>query len=479
MNTNGIIERHWLFVGLHFLVDAGIFFMAFLFGMQMRFGQIAEPALHAYWPGMLVGAMALSSACYIWGLYSPRNCHHTLLERTTMLAMCYGIALLLMLALFYLSFSTRIGRGVMLISIPASFAFILLHHYWLLQKWRNFRERVALIVASEADEEEIKIFHDLGSPRMSLVGVIGYDGRESVDGLSVLGDTQSLLQIAESERLDRVVCTGRCLKDYALHSQFCKLRYSGVSVMPLVCLWEEVHQKVPMQLVTPEWLMHASGSPQMFYIKKLKRGFDICMSLLGLVFLSPALVFGILLVKLTSPGPVFYRQSRLGRLDRLFTVIKLRTMVVDAEKDGPQWTSEDDPRVTRVGRFLRKFRIDEIPQLISVLRGDMSFVGPRPERPEFVEMLSKEIPFYIDRLMVQPGITGWAQVNYSYGASVEDARRKLEYDLYYIKHMSLFLDLFILLDTVRIIVCGGIVHPDAAAETRTPPTLERVPPVTE
>jgi lipopolysaccharide/colanic/teichoic acid biosynthesis glycosyltransferase len=171
-----------------------------------------------------------------------------------------------------------------------------------------------------------------------------------------------------------------------------------------------------------------------------------------------------LAVKLTSPGPVFYRQARSGRFGRLFNITKLRTMCANAEQGGPVWSTENDPRVTPVSRFLRKYRIDELPQLFHVLMGDMSFVGPRPERPEIIEKLAKAIPYYQERLMVQPGISGWAQVNYPYGASVEDAWRKLEYDLYYMKNMGVFLDIFILLDTVRIVLCGGV----NSSHSRTP-----------
>ncbi|HEY2341719.1 MAG TPA: sugar transferase, partial [Chthoniobacteraceae bacterium] len=244
---------------------------------------------------------------------------------------------------------------------------------------------------------------------------------------------------------------------------FCKLRYSGITVVPLIILCEEIEQYVPLELVSHEWLLNASGEPQLLYIKKLKRFFDIVASTVGLIFGGPLVGLGALAIKLTSPGPIFYRQTRLGRFGRTFRMTKLRTMHVDAEKGGVQWSGQNDPRVHPVGQFLRRYRIDEIPQLWHVLCGRMSFVGPRPERPEIVAGLAKQIPFYEERLMVQPGITGWAQVSYPYGASVLDARRKLEYDLYYMKHMSLGLDLFILLDTVRTILRGGA----PAAQDRT------------
>jgi exopolysaccharide biosynthesis polyprenyl glycosylphosphotransferase len=227
--------------------------------------------------------------------------------------------------------------------------------------------------------------------------------------------------------------------------------------MPLVSLFEEVHQLVPLELITPEWLLTASGQPHMLYINKIKRGFDILISLTLLVLTAPVVALAMLLVKLTSRGPIIYRQVRAGRFAQPFNVIKIRSMRMDAEKHGAVWSVQGkDPRTTSIGNIIRKYRIDELPQLINILKGEMSFVGPRPERPVFVEELAQQVPFYQERLMVQPGLTGWAQVNYPYGSSVEDAKWKLEYDLYYMKHMSLFLDLFIILDTVRIVVRGGM-----------------------
>ena len=201
----------------------------------------------------------------------------------------------------------------------------------------------------------------------------------------------------------------------------------------------EAHQYVPLQLVTPEWLLSASSMPHRLYIRKLKRAFDIVVSLGFLLFLWPLMLLAALGVLITSGRPILYRQERVGHFGRSFSVAKFRTMRNDAEKDGAKWSSaKGDSRVTLLGGFFRKYRIDELPQLLNILRGEMSFVGPRPERPEFVEMLNSELELNPERLMVQPGLTGWAQVSYPYGASVEDASRKLEYDLYYMKNMSLF-----------------------------------------
>lgn len=185
-----------------------------------------------------------------------------------------------------------------------------------------------------------------------------------------------------------------------------------------------------------------------------KRIFDIVFSVLLLGLTAPALALAALAVRLDSPGPVLYRQRRIGLGGREFSVLKLRSMIADAEPDGPRYAAVNDARITRAGRLLRKFHIDEIPQAINVLRGEMSFVGPRPERPEFVRELEREIPSYHCRHMVKPGITGWAQVNYEYAASVEGARCKLRYDLHYIRRSSLFLDFIIVLMTVRVALFG-------------------------
>lgn len=189
-------------------------------------------------------------------------------------------------------------------------------------------------------------------------------------------------------------------------------------------------------------------------MQAIRRGFDVVLSLAGLVVLLLLLPLVTALVKLDSPGPVFYRQERIGLGGRIFTLVKFRSMRTDAEAAGPRWASEQDPRVTRLGRFLRRTRIDELPQLLNVLTGNMSLVGPRPERSCFVEQLNQAIPHFAARVVVKPGVTGWAQVNHPYGASVEDARQKLAYDLYYLQHRSLRLDLRIMLATVRVMVCG-------------------------
>lgn len=232
-----------------------------------------------------------------------------------------------------------------------------------------------------------------------------------------------------------------------------RIKTKGVHVNDFSSFLERETGRVDLDTVNPSWLIFSDGfSSGRMLSSAFKRVFDIVASLILLVLTLPVIALFALIVKLDSKGPAFFKQKRVGLFGEPFYLVKLRSMRVDAEKDGAKWASENDDRITRVGRFIRKVRIDELPQTWSVLKGEMSFVGPRPEVPAFVDDLQEEIRFYQERHMVKPGITGWAQINYPYGASTEDSRRKLEYDLYYAKNYTPFLDFVILLQTVRVIL---------------------------
>lgn len=232
-----------------------------------------------------------------------------------------------------------------------------------------------------------------------------------------------------------------------------RIKTKGVHVNDFSSFLERETGRVDLDTVNPSWLIFSDGfSSGRMLSSAVKRVFDIVASLILLILTFPIIALFALIVKLDSKGPAFFKQKRVGLYGETFHLIKLRSMRIDAEKDGAKWAEENDPRITRVGRFIRKVRIDELPQTWSVLKGQMSFVGPRPEVPKFVDDLQEQIPFYGERHMVKPGITGWAQINYPYGASTEDSRKKLEYDLYYAKNYTPFLDLVILLQTVRVIL---------------------------
>lgn len=234
-----------------------------------------------------------------------------------------------------------------------------------------------------------------------------------------------------------------------------RCRMMGIPIIDSATFFERERGTIALDHLRSSWLIYGAGFDQGWIRYYVKRGFDIAVSLLLLTIALPAIVVTAIAVKLESAGPALYRQERTGAGGRPFSMLKFRSMRSDAELDGrPRWAAVGDARITRVGRVIRRLRLDELPQLINVLRGDMSFVGPRPERPYFVQQLSEQIPYYDLRHNVKPGITGWAQVRIEYGASIEDARRKLEYDLYYVKNHSLFLDLMILVETVQVVLTG-------------------------
>jgi len=232
-------------------------------------------------------------------------------------------------------------------------------------------------------------------------------------------------------------------------------RLNGVQITDLARFFERVHGQVPIESLKVSWLIYGRGYRQNWLRTLVKRVFDVSVAALLLLLTLPIMAAAALMIVFEGGAPIIYRQERVGLRGKKFTVLKFRSMSRDAEKGGAAtWASANDARVTRVGRVLRRFRIDELPQLINVLRGEMSFVGPRPERPEFVAMLTEQIPFYAVRHSVKPGLTGWAQVRYSYGATVEQSVRKLEYDLYYVKNHTLVLDLVILFETIRVVLLG-------------------------
>lgn len=233
----------------------------------------------------------------------------------------------------------------------------------------------------------------------------------------------------------------------------CKLK--GIRVLELSSFFERENGHLQLDSLNASWMILGDGFHQGMLRDTIKRMFDVVASLILLSVTLPFMILAALAIKFESTGPVFYRQERVGQHGRPFTIFKFRSMRADAEQDGkPRWAQANDDRTTRVGRFIRKTRIDELPQIFNVFMGDMSFVGPRPERPYFVAELNQQIPYYGVRHTIKPGITGWAQVRHEYGASVEDAIEKLQYDLYYVKNHSLFLDLMILFQTVQVVLWG-------------------------
>jgi sugar transferase (PEP-CTERM system associated) len=267
---------------------------------------------------------------------------------------------------------------------------------------------------------------------------------------------ESLLSVVQKHEIDEIVIAVRDRRGGGFPvQQLLECRLKGVKVTELATFFEREHRQMLLESLNPSWMVLGDGFRQGLGRRIVKRAFDIAASLALLVVAAPIMLVAAICISLESGLPILYRQARVGEGGRTFTLCKFRSMKNDAEGDGtPRWAAHDDDRATCVGRIMRKLRIDELPQIINVLKGDMSFVGPRPERPYFVDQLSGQIPYYALRHAVKPGITGWAQVRYPYGASVDDSIEKLQYDLYYVKNHGLFLDIMILLDTVQVVLWG-------------------------
>jgi sugar transferase (PEP-CTERM system associated) len=273
------------------------------------------------------------------------------------------------------------------------------------------------------------------------------------DGHLLLGKIQDLDSLVDETRPDIVVVAQIDRRGCFPAQTLLECRLRGIRVEDWPTFYEKATGKILVTAVRPSWLIFSDGFVKTPRTEIIKRLFDVGASLVGILLSLPLMALAAIAIKLESSGPVLYRQPRLGQNGCVFILNKFRSMRQDAEKEtGPVWATQQDSRITRVGGFLRRTRLDELPQLFNVLFGHMSFIGPRPERPEFVSELQKQIPYYIERLAVKPGITGWAQVRYRYGSSVEDAVEKLQYDLYYIKNLSLFLDLLIVLNTVQVVL---------------------------
>lgn len=321
---------------------------------------------------------------------------------------------------------------------------------WLVQQ-PYFRERVYVLGTGDRAQRVVnglRLRPELG------VEVAGWtanmEGELDRDAVA-----EHMMESVQHNRAHRVIVAMQERREKLPVGELLKLRQEGVKVEEATNWLERISGKIEVEHLNPSWLIFADGFRFSPVFRGVRRALNFSVALVGLVLSLPLLPFIALAVKLSSPGPVFYRQKRVGKGSAEFYCYKFRTMRQDAEADtGATWATDDDPRITRVGKFLRISRLDEIPQLWCVLKGDMHFVGPRPERPEFVESLIKDIPFYGVRHMVRPGITGWAQVKYRYGNTREDALEKLQYDLFYIKNASLGLDLLIWFQTVKIVLLG-------------------------
>jgi sugar transferase (PEP-CTERM system associated) len=351
------------------------------------------------------------------------------------------------------SFQQHVG----IVGLAALGGLLLVRHGFVLPLVRATMPHRVLVLGTGSEAKMVEA--SLVMARSKGIGLVGFypleNGEPSlVAPNQVFTSRKPLEDLVERYRVDEIIVAVRQQRGISLPMRsLLQCRLSGIRITDLARFFERVHGRIPVDIVTIGWLVYGQGYRKGWLRTFNKRVSDVIGAVVLLILTAPLMAVFALLILLETGRPIVYRQTRVGRLGRHFTLLKFRSMRPDAEVgNGAQWADVNDPRVTRIGHLMRRTRIDELPQLINVLRGEMSLIGPRPERPEFVEMLSKELPFYAVRHSVDPGITGWAQVRYSYGATVAESRRKLEYDLYYVKNHSLVLDLQILLETVGVVL---------------------------
>jgi len=327
--------------------------------------------------------------------------------------------------------------------------------YELVARWKGYRRRLLFLGLRDQAQRTAREILDDRNRDHEIVGFLGENREElgwRIGGKPVLGVYSDLERVVREQRVDQVVVAIPDRRRHLPLEALLRVRLQGVAVVEEAKIHEDIAGKIPIEDLRPSWLIFSEGFANSGLRNFTKRVFDIVVSVVGLILSSPLALLTAFAVRLESSGPVLFRQKRVGQGGREFTLYKFRSMRTDAEEAGkPIWARQDDPRVTRVGRFLRKTRLDEIPQMWNVLQGTMSFVGPRPERLFFVEQLREKIPFYDQRHAVKPGITGWAQVRFRYGADETDAVEKLRHEMFYIKHHSILFDLRILLETIRVV----------------------------
>jgi len=408
-------------------------------------------------PRALLYAIVMLSVMTAFGLYGSQLKNDNR-EYQVRFITSFPAAAVAMAIIFYAIPESFLGRGIMILSLLFSFVGTQLARavFFRFIGHEALKRRV-LVLGSGSRALEVEALLDrLGrSAGFQLVGFVPCgDALRQPAKSRLLGDCKSLRALVKQHRVDEIVVGVRDRRNGHLSMQElleCKLE--GVSIVDLPTFFERETGLIQLMTLSKSWLVYSEGFYKGFRRRLLKQAFDISISAVMLVATLPVMLLAALAILLETGRPILYRQKRVGERGRVFEILKFRSMRVDAEKDGvARWARENDDRVTRVGKFLRLTRIDELPQLGNVLRGDMSFVGPRPERPPFVTDISREVPVYPTRHSVKPGITGWAQIRYPYGASMDDAVKKLQFDLYYVKNHSLFLDLVILLQTAQVVL---------------------------
>jgi sugar transferase (PEP-CTERM system associated) len=446
------------------MAETVLLFAAGLTATNFRFGIETSDVLfnHHGWMKLAMLTVVFQLAFYLFDLYdlpATRRYRRVIIN----LVIALSVATVLLSIVFYVVPALQIGRGVFLVDVTLIVAII--PAWRLVVAWSaghpefGVRERVLILGSGDQAVELARATLERHASGFHIVGFV--DNKPELVGKSlinpkVIGLTKDIGMLVDQHQIDRIVVAVADRRGVFPTEDLLGLSLSGrVAVEESARYYERLTGRIDSEMLRPSWLIFSRGNRFSDLEYHVRRVLNVGLAAVGLVLSLPIMLLTALAVKLESRGPIFYVQERVGKNGRTFKIIKFRSMRVGAEaKSGPVWAEENDPRVTRVGRIIRKLRFDELPQFVNVIRGNMNFVGPRPERPMFVEQLSEMVPYYSQRHVVKPGLTGWAQIKYPYGASVEDSIEKLRYDLYYIKNQSLLLDAIIMFETFKIMVFG-------------------------
>jgi len=444
------------------LAEAALVYGSIIAAVYLRVG-VKDTAFelidkYGYWKAALATFFCLAGF-YLFDLYDFVVMHDRR-ELVLRLIQALGLAWIALAMCFYFYPGLMLGRSVSLIALPLALTLMVgwrVSIHWFLGH-PDFGERILIVGSGDSAIEIAREVLSRPDAGYRIVGFVGNDAEQlgkSLINPRVIGLTDHLTDVVKAANVDRIVVAMGERRGQFPTDKLLQLSLTGlVSIEEGAAFYERITGRVSLGMMRPSWLIF-TGPGRKAKLASISRNVVHRLAALMGAFLSlPIVLVTAILIKLESRGPVFYKQERVGKNGRAFTLIKFRSMRVDAEADGPVWASKGDDRTTRVGRVIRKVRVDEIPQFWNILRGEMSFVGPRPERPHFVAQLAQEIPYYEQRHLIAPGLTGWAQIKYPYGASIEDARQKLQYDLFYIKNYSLVFDAIILFETIKIILFG-------------------------
>jgi len=442
------------------VADGLVVFASMYLGIMLRFlGTNSDGYLEhlPIYPRALIFVAVMLVSMTAMGLYLRESVSHRM-EWIPRLMASFGAGLAIMTLIMFAVRDLSLWRGPFGLSVILAFLGTILTRVVFIRIVGSevLKQRLLVLGTGSRAQQIESILRDNGiDDKFEIVGYVpGGETQHAVPEGRLIGVNKPLIATCFQNQIDEIVVAVRDRRRGNLAvGELLECKLEGFDVVEIGSFFERETGHVQLDTLNPSWMVFSDGFCRSSSRNFVKRSFDVLVSLVLLLASIPVMLLAAFAIWIESGRPIFYRQTRVGECGEVFEILKFRSMRVDAEQDGKaQWATKNDTRVTRVGRILRDLRIDELPQIFNVLKGDMSFVGPRPERPAFTSGLSKSIPFYRNRLSVKPGITGWAQINYPYGASSEDARRKLQYDLYYVKNHSLFLDVVILLQTVNAVL---------------------------